>query len=847
MTLWSMADLRRRVGPTLIAALCVLGAVMGRAEAAAPTLRYQTDQRGDFILFGNTGGYDCRDGIPAPVVGSVDRTKCFKAVNVPAFIDDTSSDVGWRSEDNSATANVDIAPEQVRSTAVLQIPSGATISYARLYWSSSLRERNTPGSSIVIDRPGKFTQTLSIADAALERVGASYQASADVTRILQAYGAGAYRVAGIPKNEFVDRIDDNNYVVWSMVVVYKRDADPIRNITIFDGLYRVDVGLPVQIPLKGFAVPPQGSTDSKLGVIGYEGDHDLKGDNIKFNGVKLTNGAAETADNFFSSSRTNFGQPVTVVGDLPQMNGAAGSMNGLDLHVVNITPQLKANDTSATIEVQTVPTLNPMTGSVEIDYLYTGAFVTAITSKKPILDTQLVPSNSKPHPGDEIEFTSTTKNIGDDTATDVVIEHPLPPGLTYVPGSVRVTGGPNQGPKTDMPNDDQVELVMLPDPLNPGNTVPGIRIRIGNGANASKGGTIPAQPQTGSDPSNIIVVKYKVRIGDDTVGEIPTQSTTVGTPTGNPSAGPMTYPSGDGTHPNTPTVINVPECQTNADCSIGAPVCNTKVMPHRCVNTCTTDADCKGAAGGQEVCDTAAMKCVVCTATNPGTCTPDGQGKACIIASMQNNRCGCNTDADCGGRKCDTAAKMCPKPVADLHVNVTQDPNPANPDQPVRYKVTVTNKGPGTAPPSTVFDFDVPSGGTIESVDPGPGWRCSTTERKVTCTYQNPIGPNATTPEVVVTVRPDPVNPGNGGNGGGPQPPIKGTVKVGNDNVDDPNPSDNTVTIETSLGRYKVAGGGFGCSMSRDGGALGLWSALGMAAAMMLLFSRLRRKQESAS
>jgi hypothetical protein len=42
---------------------------------ADPKLRYQIDQRGDMILLGNTVGFDCRPGIPKPIVGTVDVVK----------------------------------------------------------------------------------------------------------------------------------------------------------------------------------------------------------------------------------------------------------------------------------------------------------------------------------------------------------------------------------------------------------------------------------------------------------------------------------------------------------------------------------------------------------------------------------------------------------------------------------------------------------------------------------------------------------------------------------------------------------------------------------------------------
>ena len=58
--------------------------------AAAPTLRVQVDQHGDFLLIGNTLGQECDGGTPAPVVGTVGA--CGSGTN------DSAPDVYWRSD-----------------------------------------------------------------------------------------------------------------------------------------------------------------------------------------------------------------------------------------------------------------------------------------------------------------------------------------------------------------------------------------------------------------------------------------------------------------------------------------------------------------------------------------------------------------------------------------------------------------------------------------------------------------------------------------------------------------------------------------------------------------------------
>ena len=116
------------------ATLGLVFAMAGSAQAQ-PQLRLQVDQTGDFVLFGNTLGYECHAGgtppVAAPVVGTVD---CTSGVSNE---DDSAPDILWRSDSpgaGEAEASSGITSAEARSTAVLELPAGATVTYARLYW-----------------------------------------------------------------------------------------------------------------------------------------------------------------------------------------------------------------------------------------------------------------------------------------------------------------------------------------------------------------------------------------------------------------------------------------------------------------------------------------------------------------------------------------------------------------------------------------------------------------------------------------------------------------------------------------------------------------------------------------
>ncbi|MEZ4253836.1 MAG: hypothetical protein R3B99_36995, partial [Polyangiales bacterium] len=186
-------------------------------------------------------------GTPMPLVGVV--TSCGST-----GLDDSAPDVFWRSDApaaDQAFANETITVAQARSTAVLTIPPGASVTHAFLYWGA---RATTPDGTVTLDRPGVFTQDLT---AIQSFVGAnqSYQSVADVTELVQAQGAGAYRVSGVDSVVLANANDNNAYAGWWMVVLYELATDPLRSLTIYDGLDTVTNGAPQNVTLGGFRVP----------------------------------------------------------------------------------------------------------------------------------------------------------------------------------------------------------------------------------------------------------------------------------------------------------------------------------------------------------------------------------------------------------------------------------------------------------------------------------------------------------------------------------------------------------------------------------------------------------------
>jgi uncharacterized repeat protein (TIGR01451 family) len=436
--------------------------VLPTSSFAAQTVRFSTDQRGDFVLIGNTNSYDCSNSPVVPLVGTVGT--CGSNTT------DSAGDIFWRADSltpGQAQANTTVTLAQTRTTAVLALPAGATVTYARLYWAA----KGSPDSNVTLDRQGGFTQAIT-ADVTYTPVSASYQSSADVTALVQAQGTGAYRVSGIDSLNAVNLNDSTFFTTWSMVVFYRLDTEPPRNLTLFDGFDQVDTATSANVTLTGFLVPDAGF-DGKLGIIAYEGDATLNGESFTFDGVAASNGL-NPVNNALNGTKSRLGVAQTQSGDLPQLTGGVGSVTGFDLDVFDVTAQLDPLQTSA-----------PLSASSTQDFFIHGAFITSVSTLKPIFvnvsKTVVDVNGGTVQTGDVLEYTITGTNSGTDSATGVVLTDDLPAGVTYVPGTLQVVTGPNAGVKTDASGDDQGEYVAATRTA---------RVRLGTGANASSGGSI---------------------------------------------------------------------------------------------------------------------------------------------------------------------------------------------------------------------------------------------------------------------------------------------------------------------------------------------------------------------
>jgi len=702
------------VGSCLLGLLSGLGvSALGITASAAPQKLAEFNEKGNFLLIGNTLGWDCASGIPQPVVGSVNAASCGTST------DDSAADVLWQTnlEGTSATADGATTPLRGSSAAVLAIPPDSVVVHARLFWAAQLPLGASAGRQVGFDRPGGF-KTVVVNDPQFPGLTADnsgrtyYQGNADITKWVQTNGSGVYRVTGVPTTSLSNVLENVAFVNWHMAVVYRKKDEPTRNIVIYRGMDSVQQGQTATATLDGFLVPNSGFS-GQLGVVGYEGDDSLTGDSFLFNGSVLGN-PLNPATNFFNSSRSTLGVPVSIAGDLPQLSGQPSSMVGIDLDVVDVTAQLAAGQTSAAVRA----TSNG-------DLFFLGGFVTGISTLFPVFSdsTKTYVNVSRPGkpvvPGDTVKYTLNILNNGSDTSINTVMRDPLPPELTYVPGSLKIVSGTNSGAKTDMPGDDQAEY----DP----NTRTLI-VRLGTGADASAGGTVAVGESTQIEITALVSRAIAGRL--DNQGQISGQGQ-LAVAKGVVRAG--AWLTGDGTAPSAPTSIFV-DCQTDLQCGVLAPKCDRTLAPPRCA--CTASSDCPSGF----VCDPVGRACVQCTASPAQTasCSASGQGAVCL----SDNRCGCNSDADCGGRVCDLGSRTCPSPKSDLSVIVTPPAMPAAPGSTAIYSVQITNLGTDPVMNASIYT-QLPPGVS------GASWTCMPVGVGAMCpaaSGQGPLPPTVSLP-----------------------------------------------------------------------------------------------------
>ena len=464
-----------------LCAVLALGAVLAMSATAlgapAPfTLRFSANAPGDVSSVGNTV-LTCPTsaaGCAAAQAGGVAQNNGFGMTFVDIDADPTTF--------NSSRAQLDL-------------PSGATVLFAGLYWGAKNAAGGAPGAAPAPDQtalasvkfatPGSagYSTVAGAIVGTSNESGANYHAFANVTAQVQAAGAGTYGVANVQAGR-----GSNSWGGWSLVVAYRDPAAPFRNLTVFDGYQVVSASTPaVTIPVSGFVAPPSGPVRARLGVMAYDGDKGSAGsiyigDSLRFNGTAVSD-ALNPANDFFNSSITRAGTRITA-----KQPDFANQL-GLDIDTVAVDPLVANGATSATIALSTGgETYAPGVVTLAIDL-----FAPTLQSQKTVTDL----NGGQVEPGDVLQYGVSLTNTGLDAATNVSLSDAIPAGTVYEPGSLSVASGANAGPKTDPAGDDQGEF-----------GANAVTVRLGTGANATTGGALAIGASTS--------MTFRVRVGAGT-------------------------------------------------------------------------------------------------------------------------------------------------------------------------------------------------------------------------------------------------------------------------------------------------------------------------------------------
>ena len=484
--------------------------LLSMAQLITPfTTRYTVTQKGGIVILANTAA-GCGTG-----TSSCASLNC---VNSHAEM----PPLGTAADNDFVQNYVDIdgnASTYMSSSDSMNLASCSQITFAGLYWGAGGPSTNgqtngthwTNRANVKLKVNNGAYQTLTADNAFNNTTGyLSYHNFKDITSIVSAAGIkGRFTVADMPLLYDASTTVKNRWGGWAIVIVYKNDLENYRNLSVFNGLTNVSNGITTDLTISGFYTPPTGPVTLGLGLLTYDGDRGFaatgtsacpssyKGDSLLFRGAGVFRpvfDALHPINDVFNSSIAYNG--VLTPYRNPSYNNTLGH-DASQFVPNNITKTFIGNGASTA-------TIRQKTGG---ETYLTQVVTFAVDVYEPDLRGSLsfVDLNGGTVvPGDTVEYTATIKNIGSDPSVNTYMIDTLPSAAVYVPGSIRVTAGPNMGVKTDVLNDDQGEYLAA---------TRAVRVRIGTGANAVNGGVVINSP-SGIDSTQ---VKFRATATTDCV------------------------------------------------------------------------------------------------------------------------------------------------------------------------------------------------------------------------------------------------------------------------------------------------------------------------------------------
>ena len=409
-------------------------------EASAQHLRFHATQPGGVVAVGNTLGL--AKGLNQNGPGTEDSIGTF--ISLGATTDDVPANPA-----NPWPVGTTYDWTQNGSTAVLALSDKASVLYAELIWggSSNYATENVTthiDDMVTLSVAGDSIQVQPSPDTALTiaELSASglfyanyYLRSGDVTQFVQQHMSGTYSASAVPATQDMT-VNDLNAAGWTLVVAYRDERSPIRNLAVFVGGSWVDEDSVEDYAVAGFCAPPYGAVEGKVIVSALEGDADRVGDQLALAPTSLDpfvtlSGPNNPENNFFCSQINGEDGLVDTQGSFGDANHDAingvnvvGGRQGWDITKVSVSSaqgQLANGQTSAVVRTQTVgDSYVPALVGFEIDVKspdFTQGGSTTEASMDPV---QL---------GDAFTVTARLENQGEAPAMNVVLELPLDSNL----------------------------------------------------------------------------------------------------------------------------------------------------------------------------------------------------------------------------------------------------------------------------------------------------------------------------------------------------------------------------------------------------------------------------------
>ena len=454
-------------------------------------IRYQTQQNGGIQFLANTSLY-CGTG-----------SQCVQAQNampITGFPQDNNND------HNMIYLNSDADAETWSSSSdSLSLGLCAEISFAGLYWAGRLGNGFVANEAlkdqVKIKAANEDDYIDVFADESIDFDASNtdnYCCFADITEWASNNPVNArYTIANVVADQ-----DDSSWGGWALIIVYADASEPMRNLTVFDGLAMINYpwnggadNSTVDVPISGFLTPPFGPVSLKLGVVAYDGDRDSEGDQLGFDGTGTFNyieDATHDVNNVFNSTHCTGG--IMNPWRVPAFNNTLGHDANVFIPDNSAYDFLPNNATDAIIRVTT-----------ELESITVHAITSSIDVYEPDLRATVYIEDLNggvAEPGDVLEYTVVAKNLGSDAAIEVYVTNTLDVRTSFVEGSLVWDSAPLTGWMTDIAGDDPGEF--LSDEQM-------VQVRIGATADGTTGGTLNNDP-FGQDS---ISYSFQVQLTDD--------------------------------------------------------------------------------------------------------------------------------------------------------------------------------------------------------------------------------------------------------------------------------------------------------------------------------------------